>query len=96
MITAGMMFTQTTGRYCVDVGNDYNRVETAFGAILNLRNSNGELRPATSAEIESAIFNWVEQSTHRYEDMQHAASYSPPPFGSAKKYVIPSPTPPKK
>jgi hypothetical protein len=85
------------GRYCVDVGNDVNRVETAYGSILGLHDAQGNPRPATTAEIETAIFDWVEGSTHDYERRQNMSSFNPPTFGASKKYHASTPTPtPKK
>jgi hypothetical protein len=84
--------------YCVDVGSaEQPRVEEAFGSILGLRNPDGTPRPATGVEIEAAIFNWVEGSTHDYERRKNMSAFTPPPFGSAKNYKLTSPTPsPKK
>ena len=85
------------GTYCTDVGADYSRVETAYGSILGLKDASGNPRPATPLEVETAVFDWLEGSTHDYERRQNMASYSPPPFGSAKKYHAATPTPtPKK
>ena len=81
-----------SGTYCADVGADYTRVETAYGSILNLKDAQGNPRPATTAEIETAIFDWVEGSTHDYERRANMQSFTPPPFGAAKNYHAPSPT----
>ena len=84
-----------SGTYCADVGADAARVETAYGSILNLKDAAGNPRPATTAEIEATIFDWLEGSTHDYERRQNMASYSPPPFTNVRKYhaATPSPTP---
>jgi hypothetical protein len=74
------------GTYCVDVGNDSTRVEEAFGSILNLG------RPATTAEVESALFDWVEGQTHDYERRQNMASFTPAPFANNPVYHVSSPT----
>jgi len=84
---------QPGGTYCVDVGADVARVEEAFGDILKLRDEAGNLRPATTSEIESAIFAWVEGQTHEYERRKNMAEFTPPPFGAAARYALPSPTP---
>jgi hypothetical protein len=86
------------GTYCADVGADATRVEEAYGSILGLKNPDGTARPATTEEINAAVFDWLEGSTHDYERRKNMASYTPPPFGNAKKYQVASPTPsqPKK
>ena len=75
------------GTYCVDVGNDVTRVEKAFGDILGLKDVSGNPRPATTAEIEAAIFNWVEGQTHDYERRANMTSFTPPPFINTAKYA---------
>jgi len=83
-----------TGNYCIDVNGDSSRVEEAFGYILNLKDASGNRRPATTAEIETAIFDWVEGQTNDYERRKNMAEFTPPPFGSAKNYhASPTPTP---
>ena len=88
----------TTGTYCTDVGADYTRVETAYGSILGLKDASGNPRPATPAEIEAAVFDWLESSTHDYERRQNMQSFTPPPFTNVRKYHAASstPTPTKK
>jgi len=91
LATLALYAAAPSGTYCVDVGSDVQRVETAFGSILNLG------RPATTVEMETAIFNWVEGQTSDYERRQNMTSFSPPPFGNASKYApkaSPSPTSP--
>jgi hypothetical protein len=79
-----------SGKYCIDVANDATRVEEAYGSILGLGH------PATTVEIESAIFNWVEGSTHDYERRKTMTQFTPPPFNSAKNYKPAPTTTPKK
>ena len=77
------------GQYCISVASDADRVQTAFGAILGLPG------PATKAQVEAAIFNWVEGSTNDYERRENMSAYTPPPFVEHKTYNPPrgSPTP---
>jgi hypothetical protein len=81
------------GTYCVDVGTDAARVEENFGKYFRLKDENGDLRPATPAEMEAVIFDWVEGRTRDFEKQSNAAEFSPPPFGNAKGYTLPSPVP---
>ena len=71
------------------MGADADRVMTAFGSILGLPG------PATPAQVEAAIFNWVEGSTGDYERRQSMQSFTPPPFVEHKRYnpAAVSPTP---
>lgn len=81
--------TRSTGTYCVDVASDYQRIQEAYGHILNLPG------PATPAQMEAAIFNWLEQSTGDYERRKDMSAFTPPPFTEHKKYnpsASPSPT----
>jgi hypothetical protein len=71
-------------RYSVIIDDaEVPRVEEAYGSILNLRDESGNPRPATKTEIETAIFTWLEGSTHDYERRKNMSSFTPPPLGGA-------------
>jgi hypothetical protein len=66
-------------KYCVKV-DDEPRIAEAYGSILNLKDLSGDPRSATPTEIETAIFNWLEGSTHDYERRENMSSFTPPPL----------------
>jgi hypothetical protein len=71
-------------KYCVNVDSaDEPRISEAYGDILNLIDESGNRRPATPTEIETAIFNWLEGSTHDYERRKNMGSFTPAPIGGA-------------
>ena len=71
-------------RYSVIIDDaEVPRVEEAYGSILNLKDASGNPRPATQTEIETAIFNWLEGSTHDYERRKNMGSFTPAPIGGA-------------
>lgn len=59
---------------------DVPRVTEAYGSILNKRDENGDPRPATPAEVDKAITDWLHQSTLDYERRKNMATYQPPPM----------------
>jgi hypothetical protein len=68
-------------KYCVNIDDaEIPRIEEAYGSILNLKDELGNSRPATSTEIETAIFNWLEGSTHDYERRKNMNTFIPPPI----------------
>jgi len=75
--------------YCIDVNGDMARVTEAFGWIHQLKDENGNLRPATSEEMEIYIYRWVEAQTHDYERRKNMREFTPPPFGNESKYAEP-------
>ena len=91
LIAASILFqgAAPSGTYCINVASDAQRVQEAFGSILKLPGA------ATKAQVEAAIFNWVERSTKDYERRLNMAAYTPPPFVEHKNYnpAAGSPTP---
>jgi hypothetical protein len=88
-----------SGDLCITlVSVDYVRVSEAFGSVLGLKDQNGQPRGATVPEIEQAILDYTEGTTHDYEKRKDMAAFSPPPIGGATKdkaASIPTPKPKK-
>lgn len=59
---------------------DVPRVQEAYGSILNLRDASGSPRPATPAEVNRALTDWMHQSTLDYERRKNAYTFVPPPM----------------
>jgi hypothetical protein len=53
---------------------DVPRVQEAYGSILGLG------RPATPAEVDRAITDWLHQSTLDYERRKNTYTFTPPPM----------------
>jgi hypothetical protein len=59
---------------------DVPRVQEAYGSILNKRDAQGNPRPATPAEVDKAITDWLHQSTLDYERRKNTYTFVPPPM----------------
>lgn len=75
LLGAGVIYA---AQLCVNVPvPQETRVATAFGAIMNLRDAQGSPRPATGAELQSAMTQWLQAQVLDYERRQAIASFSP-------------------
>ena len=72
---------------------DDPRIAEAYGSILNLKDVNGQPRPATTTEIQSAVIAWINQSTQDYEKRKNMATFSPPPLVLNSPVELPPPSP---
>jgi hypothetical protein len=80
--------TMIAAPLCYDIPtNTISRVQEAYGAVLNLKDANGNPRIATQQEIADAAQHWTQQTTQDYERRKNMAQFSPAPV------VPPSPTP---
>lgn len=80
---------------CVTIAPaDQARVTEAFGSILNLKDDNGNPRPATVEEIQAATAQWMGGQVHDYERRKNMSTFTPPPFSSGSgKMNGPTPAP---
>jgi hypothetical protein len=100
-----LMFALAVFAYAADMtitipDQDVPRVQEAYGSILGLG------RPATPAEVNRAITDWLHQSTLDYERRKNTYTYTPPPMHfptpggfagpQSQKAAAPLPTPKKK
>jgi hypothetical protein len=74
-----ILLTATAIAYAADMtitipDQDVPRVQEAYGSILGLG------RPATPAEVNRAITDWLHSSTLDYERRKNTYTFTPPPM----------------
>jgi hypothetical protein len=69
------------------------RVTEAFGSILNLKDENGNARPANQTDLQGACSSWMGNQTHDYERRKNQQQFVPPPLTLNEPVELPPPEP---
>jgi hypothetical protein len=91
---AGLSLADTTLTIIIPAA-DEARMTEAFGSILNLKDANGNPRPANAQEVEGAITVWLTGQTTDYEKRKNMVQFSPPPLELLPPQSAGSPIPGK-